>query len=244
MSRSASEGVGMGQSSFRCGALVLAAGFARRFGGSKLAEPLADGRQMIEHTLERIGAALDEIVIVARAESVREWRLVRNHPRLKLRSARESRGTGRADDDSPRSEVPIYPFENAQQGMGASLAWGIARLPPWDGCLVCLADMPFIEPRTYRMLAERLTAESIVVPCHEGRRGNPVGFGRRFFPQLAGLRDEAGGRQVIREHADSRIDVAVADRAVLLDIDTPADLLRCNGQPRKKPQYHSPLEGV
>ena len=181
----------------RIGALVLAAGFARRFGKDKLTAPLADGNPLIRHTLENISSAFDDILIVSRPDSgldLEEW--------------------------------PVTQFEAAEQGMGASLAWGIARLPAWDGCLVCLADMPFVQPRTYRLLAAELTPENIVIPGHMGRRGNPVGFGRRFFAELAELNDERGGRKIIRRHEADVLEIPVEDPAILLDIDTPADLGR------------------
>lgn len=182
----------------RIGALVLAAGFARRFGKDKLTAPLADGKPLIRHTLENVSSAFDDILIVSRPDSgldLGKW--------------------------------PVTLFEAAEQGMGASLAWGISRLPACDGCLVCLADMPFVQPRTYRLLAAELTPDNIVIPGHLGRRGNPVGFGRRFFAELAELNDERGGRKVIRRHEADVLEIPVEDPAVLMDIDTPADLGRC-----------------
>lgn len=181
----------------RIGALVLAAGFARRFGADKLKTPMPDGNPLILHTLENISSAFDDILIVSRPDSgldLGKW--------------------------------PVTLFEDAEQGMGASLAQGISRLPAWDGCLVCLADMPFVQPRTYRLLAAELTPGNIVIPAHTGRRGNPVGFGRCFFAELAELNDERGGRKIIRRHEADVLEIPVEDSAILMDIDTPDDLQR------------------
>ena len=181
----------------KIGALVLAAGFARRFGADKLTAPMPDGRSLIQHTLENISSAFDEVLIVSRPESglnLERW--------------------------------PVTLFDGAEQGMGASLAWGISRLPAWDGCLVCLADMPFIEPQTCRLLAAKLTPDAIVIPSHNGRRGNPVGFGSCFFSELTELNDERGGRKIIRRHEAAVREIPVKDPAILMDIDTPADLKR------------------
>lgn len=183
----------------RIGALVLAAGFARRFGGGKLNAPMGDGRTLIEHTLAGIAASLDEIIVVSRPV---------------------------AADELNCGSWPVLSFDGAARGMGASLAWGISQLPPWDGCLICLADMPYIQPDTYRLLAAQLTPENIVIPSHNGARGNPVGFGRRFFAELALLRDERGGRKIIEQHETAVVEMPVQDPAVLMDIDTPADLGR------------------
>ncbi len=182
---------------FKSGALVLAAGFSRRFGGSKLDALLADGQPIVNHTLDAVSSAFDDILIVSRPDSgldLEEW--------------------------------PVTLFEAAEQGMGASLAWGISQLPAWDGCLICLADMPFVQARTYRLLAAELTPDNIVIPAHVGRRGNPVGFGRRFFAELAELKDERGGREIIRRHEADVLEIPIGDPAILMDIDTPADLSR------------------
>lgn len=178
---------------------MLAAGFSRRFGSNKLKASTHDGRTLIEHTLDGIAASLDEIIIVSRP--------------------------GAAADLSG-GQWPVLVFDGAEAGMGATLGWGISRLPPWDACLVCLADMPYVQPETYRLLAEKLTSAGIVIPCHNGRRGNPVGFGSRFFAELSELRDERGGKQIIRQHERKVLEVPVRDPAVLMDIDTPEDLSR------------------
>lgn len=181
----------------RIGALVLAAGFARRFGKDKLTAPMPDGNPLIRHTLENISSAFDDILVVSRPDSgldLENW--------------------------------PVTLFKGAEQGMGASLAWGVSRLPAWDGCLVCLADMPFVQARTYRLLATELIPGNIVIPAHMGRRGNPAGFGRRFFAELAELKDERGGRKIIRRHEADVLEIPVEDPAILMDIDTPDDLDR------------------
>ena len=182
---------------YKVGALLLAAGFGRRFGGRKLAAEMPDGRLLIEHTLANIEAALDHILIVSRPGALDDW--------------------------NPGNQS-LALFDGAEQGMGASLAFGVSRLPDWDGCLICLADMPFIQPRTYTLLAGQLTPGNILVPFHDGRRGHPVGFGSQFFPELAKLDNEAGGRRIIKANKHALCQVTVNDPAVLQDIDTPGDL--------------------
>ena len=187
----------------RIGALVLAAGFGRRYGGGKLIATMADGRRLIEHSLANITAAIDEVVIVTRPGAIEQWL---------------------------PDKLPLLLFEDARQGMGASLAFGVSRLPPWDGCLVCLADMPFIDPQTYRQLATDLTPHNIVIPRHKQARGNPVGFGRDFFPELTRLQNDSGGRQIIQRHQHAIHEIPTSDPAILIDIDTPEDLKMAGGR--------------
>ena len=190
---------------YKVGVLLLAAGFSRRFGGAKLAARMPDGRRLIEHTLANIKAALDQILIISRPDALDGW--------------------------EPGNQ-PLALFYGAEQGMGASLAFGVSRLPDWDGCLVCLADMPLIAPSTYAFLAEQLTPGNILVPLHDGRRGHPVGFGSHFFPELAKLDDDAGGRRIIETNRQSLRQITVNDPAILQDIDTPEDLQKAMPPPR------------
>jgi molybdenum cofactor cytidylyltransferase len=63
----------------------------------------------------------------------------------------------------------------------------------------------------------------IVVPTIEGKRGNPVLWSRRFFPELAGLEGDVGARNLIGTYGEAVAEVP-ADAAALLDIDTPEAL--------------------
>jgi molybdenum cofactor cytidylyltransferase len=122
-------------------------------------------------------------------------------------------------------KIPRLRCSRATEGMGGTLAQGVAHLPGWSGVLVALADMPWIAPTTYRVLAERLAVTNIVVPVHDSRRGHPVGFGREFYPELAALGGDTGARKLLDAHAASVTEVRVADAAIHWDIDVPADLL-------------------
>jgi molybdenum cofactor cytidylyltransferase len=112
----------------------------------------------------------------------------------------------------------------ATEGMGGTLAEGVGHIPGWSGVLVALADMPWIAPSTYLAVAERLSAERIVVPVWNGQRGHPVGFGCHFFAALSGLNGDTGARQLLTMHAQSITELTVADPAIHRDIDVPADM--------------------
>jgi len=183
------------------GVLLLAAGRARRFGTDKRQARLLDGRQLLDATLAGIaGSGLPLLVCVA------------------------------ADDTALARELRTRGFrclrcERAEEGMGGTLAEGISRLPDWHGVLVALADMPWIASSTYRQIAERLSEDTIVAPVCAGRRGHPVGFGRAFFPELAALAGDRGARRLLDAHERNVIELALADPAILCDIDVPDDLM-------------------
>ncbi|MCB1649192.1 MAG: nucleotidyltransferase family protein [Pseudomonadales bacterium] len=183
------------------GVILLAAGFSRRFGSIKLNALLPNGKPLVQQTLERIQAATDNVIVVTREEL--------------LASLLQA--------GAPTEHTLLCP--DADQGMGHTLACGMAQVPAhWDAVLVCLADMPFVETRTYTALLNALRPDAIVVPEHQGKRGNPVGFGRKWFAQLAQANGDSGGREVMKGNPNAIVKVAVEDPAVHLDVDVPGDL--------------------
>jgi molybdenum cofactor cytidylyltransferase len=62
-----------------------------------------------------------------------------------------------------------------------------------------------------------------VVPTIEGKRGNPVLWSRRFFPELAALEGDVGARHLIGAYGEALTEVP-ADAAAFIDIDTPEAL--------------------
>ncbi|MEX2131017.1 MAG: nucleotidyltransferase family protein, partial [Pseudohongiellaceae bacterium] len=177
--------------------------FSNRFGSIKLCAKLADGRTVFQHTLANLASAIPDIIVVTRSEL---------GPLL--------------SEDSPRMLI----FPDAEQGMGASLAFGVAHIGDWDACLVCLADMPAILPASYAAIQDKLTADTIVVPRYHGKPGNPCGFGRNYFAALQSLRGDRGGRSVINSNPGAVVYLDIEDPGLLCDIDTPEDIQKLAGR--------------
>jgi molybdenum cofactor cytidylyltransferase len=111
----------------------------------------------------------------------------------------------------------------AEQGMGATLAFALAQLRDADGWLIALADMPHVQPTTITALVAALQrGADIAVPVYQGRRGNPVGFGRKHLEALLNVSGDRGARELLKLHAPTEVEVD--DAGVLRDIDTPPDL--------------------
>ncbi len=183
------------------GALLLAAGFSKRFGDTKLSARLNTENTVLAQTYSRLSTTIPEVIIVSR-------------PELSEAVAQQAKS----------AEI----FSEADKGMGASLAFGISKVAEqsWDACMICLADMPFIQESTYKQLAEAADKNRIIMPSYDGRIGNPVVFGSIYFPELMQVSGDRGGSLVVRRHQDQTIDVPVADPAILADIDTPEELKR------------------
>ena len=59
------------------------------------------------------------------------------------------------------------------------------------------------------------------MPVAEGRRGNPVLWSRRFFPELMALDGDVVARHLIARHMEAVTEVEVLGNSAFLDIDTP-----------------------
>ena len=202
------------------GALILAAGQSKRFGKPKLSEPLKNGSTLIEEVLRKTEGIFDDRLVITRS------------PLNKLITRLE------------RYDVPFLCIDDST-GLGDSIAYGVQQISnefheKWDACVICLADMPFIQSNTYQSVYNTLknskTNSSLVVPCiknnadrliwDEVKRGHPVGFGRDYFHTLSHLTGDVGAQKILKENSDNLSLLAVDDHGIFIDIDSQADLVR------------------
>ena len=186
-------------------AILLAAGSSRRMGGpNKLLAPV-DGAAMVRRAAESALASAASPVIV-----------VTGHQAAEVEAAL-------AGLDLQIVHNPDYP-----EGLAGSLKSGLLALPPEiDAFVVCLGDMPLIEPAHIdRLIAAYDEAESrlICIPVHAGRRGNPILWSRRFIPEMLELTGDEGARRLLDVHPDSIAEVPVPSPAIHADFDTPEAL--------------------
>lgn len=187
------------------GALILAAGFGRRFGADKRRHLLDGETPMLIRTLARYVDAFDNVAVVIRDEDCALAEEIQSaHPGVRVIWA-----------------------SDAQLGMGHSLAAGIRSVhEEWRYVCVGLGDMPHVSSHTLRhLLAIYLAGDPgrIVQPVFDDRPGHPVFFGARYFPEIERLTGDAGARSLLRAHATSVLRVPVHDSGVIDDVDTPPD---------------------
>lgn len=182
-------------------ALVLAAGSSRRFLSDKRSARLAGGRTVLEQTIEHcVEAGLEVLLVLGPGDPL----LSAHFSQLGIQTL-------------------INP--NARFGIGCSLAAGVSALGDAAAVLVVLGDMPYVKPSTLRSLADKLLlGAGMVRPLYRQRPGNPVGFSSRYYPFLATLSGDRGGRDILLENPADVVDVDVEDGGVIRDIDYPADL--------------------
>jgi molybdenum cofactor cytidylyltransferase len=186
--------------------LLLAAGASTRFQGHKLLHPLPGGTPIAVAAARHLVGALGQCAAVVRPDDDCLIAVLAAEPGLSL-----------------------VECEVAQQGMGHSIACGVAATDGAQGWVIALGDMPCIGPRTIEGVASALLqGADIVVPVFRGRRGHPVGFARRYGPELCALRGDRGARAVIDRHAARVVYLPSADPSadpsILRDIDTRDDL--------------------
>jgi len=115
--------------------------------------------------------------------------------------------------------------QSAGEGMAASLVHGLSRVADADGWIIALGDMPHVQTATMTALSDALcNGADIVVPTYQGRRGNPVAFGRVHLLRLLQLTDDQGARKLLQEFPV--LEIAVADPGIHHDVDSQADLSR------------------
>lgn len=131
-----------------------------------------------------------------------------------------------------------------KQGLGHSIAVGaqVAMQFKPDSILVCMGDMPFVEPWLLERLATQLSEgrADIVHSGAEGQPHPPTLFGKACFERLAGLDGDDGARSLFRQ-GSLRIACLEAPRPMLFDVDTREDLALAEEQLAIRTRCYSQL---
>ncbi len=189
----------------RVAALVLAAGRSTRMGPvNKLLADL-EGRPMVARVADAARTSQAAPVIV-----------VTGHER------------DRVEATLAGLDVTLVNNPDYAAGLSTSLHRGLAALPEaTDGVVVCLGDMPRITAAVIdRLIAafDPLEGRAICLPTWQGKRGNPVLFARRYFAEMQTISGDVGAKALIGGYPEAVCEVAMADDAVLSDVDTPEGL--------------------
>ena len=113
---------------------------------------------------------------------------------------------------------------NFREGLSSSLKAGLANITPTPSAvIICLADMPKIQPEHINQLIENfdpLKGWEICIPTNNGKRGNPVLIGSRFFPYIFETNGDFGAKQIMKQHSDKIVEVEIGTSDIHFDIDT------------------------
>lgn len=203
--------------------ILLAAGQGRRFDQSgqrnKLLQPVSDQQTVAVSSARHLLAALPDSLAVIPASSacsISAIAAISAIPQTPATTvlAQSLRDTG--------CDIGVCP--HAEQGMAASLVYGLQQSLDYQGWVIALADMPYVQPSTICQLLSALeSGADIAVLCYQGKRGNPVAFSRTHLAELLLLSGDQGARDLLRRYPVVEVDVD--DPGILQDIDRPEDLL-------------------
>ena len=192
----------------RPGIVLLAAGLSKRFGGAKLLAKLVSGRTVLAETITQLLATSYQLQVVYSQTLENEIEQFKDN-----------------------KQMSFVLNVNAEYGLSETIRLGLQAAPCWPGWLFALADMPLIQSRTYSQLLSALeqgNKNTIVAPLFQGKRGNPVAFGRYYQAELLALSGDVGAKPLLKKYQNNLQLLELGDPGVLQDIDLKADVATVN----------------
>lgn len=188
-------------------AILLAAGESKRMGKPKQLMPF--GRSTIlEQTIDNLlNSEVSEVIVVLGYRAEEMIKTVAIKP----------------------VKVVINPAYH--QGMSTSIVTGLNLVD--DGAqavMLALADQPLVDSKTMNRLIDEFFNhdKGIAIPVYQGRRGHPIIFSIKYKGELLKLKGDIGGRQIIKQHPDDVLEVAVGCESINIDINTQSDYSHLN----------------
>ena len=186
-------------------AVLLAAGESRRMGDDNKLLLEVDGEPMVRRSARQLLAAQPgELVVVVGHEAPRITAALHDLPLTIVRNA----------DYRDGQMTSVY------CGLGALTA-------PCLGVMICLADQPLLTSDDYRAVMatfrRRHGDKSILVPTHDGRRGNPIVLAYEHCGGILERKANLGCKHLIDRNPDLVMTVEFATDRFVRDIDTQTD---------------------
>lgn len=177
------------------GAVLLASGFARRYGSNKLLDDYR-GRPLFRYAFDALPPALFHRAVVTT-----------QYP--EILAAAEQAG------------YLALPNPHAGQGITAGLRLGLEAVSGLDGTLFAVCDQPNLNTESIVRLIRsfRESPDRIHALAWQGQRGNPVIFPKALYPELLALTGDTGGGAVVKRHRDLLDLTEAGSGAELVDID-------------------------
>ena len=188
--------------------VILAAGASSRYGRPKQVEAI-DGVPLVVRALRTAlasGATHVSLVMGAHAEAVRSV----------------------LENEAPHLPARVHVIHNPEWALGqaTSMRAALAALPPGVQAAIFMpVDQPFLSSVLLRRLIQAWRqGANLAAPAVDGQvRGAPALFDRSFWPELAAVQGDTGGRAVLQRHKNATI-LMSATPEMLRDIDAPGDL--------------------
>jgi molybdenum cofactor cytidylyltransferase len=111
-----------------------------------------------------------------------------------------------------------------ERGMLSSVQAGVQALPQAArAALIWPVDVPYVEVQTVRAILDAAPGK-LVIPTLKGKGGHPIRVPRSRFGELQAIDPELGLKALVDAKPAEVERLAVADKYIVVDIDTPDDL--------------------
>lgn len=182
-------------------AIILAGGLSSRMQGFKPLLPLGDG------------TIVDRVVSLFVSNGIEVF-LVSGYRKQELLS-------GVKEQHINIVENPDY-----EKGMFSSVKAGISRLKPeHQAFFIIPADIPLVRPSTIKRLmdASENNPDKIIFPLFGVRRGHPPLLPASMAETVLGWNQSGGLKSCLLSQKEKTLEIPVADRFILFDVDTQKD---------------------
>jgi len=187
-------------------AIILAAGLSSRMGYTKQLITI-DGQTMIDLAVQTVLAA-----------GIKDPIVVLGHNATEIQAQAKL-----------LSNCTVVINKSYRTGMASSLRHGVrAVTPKTSAYLFMLSDQPLVSSTLIdELLQEFVKKEAdILYPTYQGKRGNPVIISSKLRGRLLEAQGDSGARFLFNDGSLNIIAHPVSTPSVIMDIDTPGDLLK------------------
>ncbi|MFC1951439.1 molybdenum cofactor cytidylyltransferase [Chloroflexota bacterium] len=180
-------------------AIILAAGESKRMGEPKLLLPFGSSTILEQSIDNLLNSGVGEVIAVVGDRAQEMIKRIAHRP----------------------VKVALNP--DYGEGMSTSIASGLSLVDNSAvAIMLVLADQPLIDSDTINTLIKAFfnNTKGIVIPTYQERRGHPIIFSTIYREELTGLKGDVGGKQIIKQHPDDILEIAVKTQSINIDIDT------------------------
>lgn len=180
---------------------LLAAGQASRFGSPKQLAYF-QGQTLLQRSIDVLSAMNCDLLVITGAHQ----QLVNKHLNLESKS------------------YSVVFNQHWQQGMSSSIKAAVTNIPKdCEGIMFATVDQIHLTIQDIQLLIDRWYKDTSRIVCAEyaQHQGVPAIFPHHYFPQLLGLENDKGARQLIKS-SDNVSSITLANAEI--DIDTPEQL--------------------
>lgn len=176
-------------------AIIMAAGYSRRFGEQNKLLANINGTPLAAHVLATVCSVVSIQTV---------WFVCADKQVAALAA-----GT--------RAKVVMN--NNPQRGQCESVRLGVLHSKA-DYYLFCPADQPALDTATVQAVLQARKPGHIMVPAYGGKQGSPALFSAEFRQALLGLPNHVNARSIKQSNPQKIIAVPVSTEGFLKDIDT------------------------